>query len=72
MIPTTLHDLLCLNNAVIRRTSGRSLDIFKESPLLTDIGEQKTEINLVSNCAVLSQCQELSGYLLENFSKNGF
>jgi hypothetical protein len=40
MIPPMLHDLLYLNNAVIRRTSGPSFEIVKESNLLTDSGEQ--------------------------------
>jgi len=43
MIPPMLHNLLCLNNAVVRRTSRRSFEIFKESNMLRDIGEQTTD-----------------------------
>jgi hypothetical protein len=72
MIPPRPHDLLCLNNAVIRRTSGRSLEIFKESNLLRISANRQQKLSLVSNCTVMSQCKELSGYLLDTFSKNGF
>ena len=43
IIPPTLHILLHLDTAVIRRTSGRRLGAVRQNSAISDIGEQWTE-----------------------------
>jgi len=52
--------------------AGEALKFSKKAICLGISANRQEKLSLVSNCAVLSQGQELSGYLLDNVSKKGF
>jgi hypothetical protein len=52
--------------------AGEALKSSKKAICLGMSGNRQEKLSLVSNCAVLNQGQELSGYLLDNLSKNEF